>query len=95
VNRLLGAIVFENQDAWPLLVRWIVLDADGCCQSGDDVSHVYTVRGEFLVAVERDTHFATSRQRSYLVQRLAFNLVIHALLVCLVPLARGFSRGAS
>ena len=71
MNRLLGTILFENQDAWPFRVRQVVFHDDSRFQAVDDVAHVNTVCGEFLVAVERNTHFATSHQCSYLFQGLA------------------------
>jgi hypothetical protein len=52
VNRLIGFIVLQNQDAWPLRVGGVVLDHDGSAQSVDDIVHLYTVGFKFLVAVE-------------------------------------------
>jgi hypothetical protein len=52
MNRLIGSILLQNQDAWPLRVVGVVLHHHGRVQSVDDVVHAYAVCGEFLIAVE-------------------------------------------
>src|SRR5437762_1628265 len=71
MNWLTGSIVLQNEHAWPLRVRGVILDHHCSVQSVDDIDHVDAVAGEFLVAVQRYTHFAPCRERAYLVQYLA------------------------
>jgi hypothetical protein len=52
MNRLIGSILLQNQDAWPLRIVGVILDHNGHFQSVNDIAHVDTVRGELLVPME-------------------------------------------
>ncbi len=63
--------MLQNEDAWPLRVRGVILDHYRSVQSVDDIDHVYAVAGELLVAVKRYPHVAACGERAYFVQCLA------------------------
>jgi len=52
VNRLIGSIVFQHQNTWPLRVHWVVLDHGGTLQAVNDVTHGDIVGGDLVVSVQ-------------------------------------------
>jgi len=57
MNRPTVSILLQNQRAWPLRIVGVILDNNGGPQPIDDIMDAYGVRGELVVAVERDTYF--------------------------------------
>jgi len=56
MNRPTVSILLQNQRAWPLRIVGVILDNNGGPQPIDDIMDAYGVRGERVVAVERDPH---------------------------------------
>lgn len=65
------AIPLENQHARPLRIVRIVLDDDRRVESTDDLTHLDTVRREFIVSVSRHPYVAACHEHAHRVERLA------------------------
>jgi len=52
MNRQIGGISLENQDARPLRVVRVVLDHDGAVETVDNITNANTVRSKFLVPMK-------------------------------------------
>jgi hypothetical protein len=68
MNRLILAIMLQDEHARPLRVIRIILDDDRSVQAFDDIAHRDAVRGKLFVPVERYAHIAVRHERSYLFQ---------------------------
>jgi hypothetical protein len=62
MNRLIRAIVLENQDARPLRVIRVVFDHNGRVQPVDHITHLDPVCGKFLVPMKRYANIAASHE---------------------------------
>ena len=71
VNSLTGTVVLQHQDARTFRIGGIVFHDDGCVQSINNIARPNGVCRELVVTVKRHAYFATSHQRSDLLQRVA------------------------
>jgi len=70
MNRLIAAILLENQGARPFGVFGVILDDDCSTQTVDDVTHRDPVGCELIVSVKRHLYLAPRHEGSYLFQEL-------------------------
>ena len=71
MNRLIRTIVFEDKDAWPLVVSRIILHDLGRSQPVDHIAYLDAVGGQFLVPVRGDSDFPARDEGPHLIQGVA------------------------
>lgn len=59
MDRPSGRVLLENQDAWPLGIRGVVLNEDSVGKARDHIAGEEAIRGEFIVPMGGDPQFTS------------------------------------